>query len=251
MLPPPALRGPPQPPLTPSPLSPAPCPVRRAADQYLEPFLRSANKHFLPGHRVVTYVLAEDWLELPDLPPQPLRTVRVLTVRPDSWWPDRSLSRMRNLGEYILSPIRGEVDFLFSMSVDRVFQRDVGAEALGAAVAQLHTWWYFQDRRLFPYERRPGSAACIPFGEGDFFYDGAVVGGTPLRVLDLVRAYVGGVLQDARRGLNTTYESHLNKYFFLHKPSTLLSPEYNWDVAFHPPLQVQLVKVVQLAKRDL
>ncbi|XP_054582761.1 putative glycosyltransferase 6 domain-containing protein 1 [Eptesicus fuscus] len=222
----------------------------RAADQYLEAFLQSANKHFMPGYRVVTYVLVEDRDQLPPLPPVPLRSVRVLAVRPDSWWPDRSLSRMKNLGESILSHIRGEVDFLFSMSVDRVFQSDVGAEALGAAVAQLHAWWYFRDRRHFPYERRPRSAACIPFGEGDFFYDGAVLGGTPARVLDLVRAYLGGALQDARRGLNSTFESHLNKYFFLHKPTTLLSPEYNWDANLHPPLQVRLVKVLQLAKRD-
>lgn len=204
----------------------------------------------MPGHRVVTYVQVEDPYQLPDLPPLPLRSVRVLALRPDRWWPDRSLSRMKNLGESILSHIRGEVDFLFSMSVDRVFQSAVGAEALGAAVAQLHAWWYFRDRRHFPYERRPRSAACIPFGEGDFFYDGAVLGGTPARVLDLVRAYLGGALQDAQRGLNSTFESHLNKYFFLHKPTTLLSPEYNWDANFHPPLQVQLVKVLQLAKRD-
>ncbi|XP_024418295.2 putative glycosyltransferase 6 domain-containing protein 1 [Desmodus rotundus] len=223
----------------------------RTADQHLELFLRSANKHFMAGYRVVFYVMVDDWYQLPPLQPVPLHTFRVLTIRQDIWWPDFNLLRMKNLGEYILSHIQGEVDFLFSMSVDQVFQGDVGVEVLGSAVAQLHGWWYFKDRRSLPYERRPGSAACIPFGEGDFFYDGALVGGTPSHVLHLVEAYLTGVAHDLKRGLNSTYERHLNKYYFLHKPSKLLSPEYNWDAVFSPPLQVQRAKVLQRAKRGL
>ncbi|XP_054440695.1 putative glycosyltransferase 6 domain-containing protein 1 [Pteronotus mesoamericanus] len=223
----------------------------RTADQYLEPFLRSANKHFLPGYRVVFYVMVDHWYQLPHLQPVPLHTFRVLTISQDSWWPDWNLLRMKSLGEYILSDIRGEVDFLFSMSVDQVFQNDVGVEILGTAVAQLHAWWYFKGRKNLPYERRRRSAACIPFGEGDFFYDGALVGGTPLHVLNLVEAYLSGVAHDQKHGLNSTYERYLNKYFFLHKPTKLLSPEYNWDAALLLPRQVQYVKVLQLAKRGL
>ncbi|XP_028363290.2 putative glycosyltransferase 6 domain-containing protein 1 [Phyllostomus discolor] len=223
----------------------------RTAYQHLERFLRSANKHFLAGHRVVFYVMVDDWYELPPLQPAPLHTFRVLTIRQDIWWPDFNVLRMKNLGDYILSHIQGEVDFLFSMSVDHVFQGDVGAEILGPEVAQLHAWWYFKGGRNLPYERRPGSAACIPFGEGDYFYDGALVGGTPSHVLDLVEAYLTGMAHDLKRGLNSTYERHLNKYYFLHKPAKLLSPEYSWDAAFPPPLQVQRAKVLQLAKRGL
>ncbi|XP_016067282.1 PREDICTED: glycosyltransferase 6 domain-containing protein 1 [Miniopterus natalensis] len=223
----------------------------RAIDQYLELFLRSANKHFMTGYPVVIYVLVDRWFQLPYLQPIPLRTFRVLNFRPDRLWPDLNLLRMKTLGDYIVSHIKAEVDFLFSMSVDQVFQSDMGVEALGTVVAQLHPWWYFQHKKNFPYERRPSSAACIPMGEGDFFYDGALVGGTPLQVLDLVQSYLGGMLHDIKQGLNTTYESHLNKYLFLHKPTRLLSPEYNWDAAFHPPMQIQYVKVLQLAKRGL
>nr|KAF6280278.1 hypothetical protein mPipKuh1_005630 [Pipistrellus kuhlii] len=223
--------------------------VGRAAHRYLEPFLRSADKHFLPGFRVVTYVLAESWLRPPALPARPLRAVRVLAVRPDRGPPGRSLWRLQSLGA-ALSAVQAEADFVFSMSVDRVFRADVGAEVLGAAVAQLHAWWFFRDRRHFPYERRPRSAACIPAGQGDFFYDGAVLGGAPARLLALLRACLAGAWQDALHGLHSTFESHLNKYFFLHKPSTLLSPEYNWDASFHPPLQVRLVRVLQLGRRD-
>ncbi|XP_019497528.1 PREDICTED: glycosyltransferase 6 domain-containing protein 1 [Hipposideros armiger] len=223
----------------------------RTADQYLELFLQSANKHFMAGYRVVFYIMMEDPYGLPDVQPDPLRTFQVLTIEDDSWWHDRDLVRMMTLGEHIISHIQDEVDFLFSMTVEHVFQGDFGVETLGMSVAQLHAWWYFKDTENVPYERRPQSAACIPFGWGDFFYDGEIVGGTPLQVLKLIQDYLKGVTQDAIHGLNSTYESHLNKYFFLHKPSRLLSPEYSWDTAFHPPQQVQTIKVLRLTRRAL
>lgn len=214
-------------------------------------FVKSANEHFMVGYPVVIYVMADSWYRLPPLPPLPLRTFRVLAIKQDGWWPDLHFLRMKNLGECVTSHVQGEADFLFSMSVDQIFQADVGVEALGTAVAQLHAWWYFKDKQDFPYEREPRSAAYIPPGQGDFFYDGAMVGGTPLQVLDLVEAYMNGILHDFNQGVRSTYERHLNKYFFLHKPTKLLSPEYNWDAALYPPPQVQYAKVLQLAKRGL
>ncbi|KAF6327379.1 hypothetical protein mRhiFer1_005749 [Rhinolophus ferrumequinum] len=225
--------------------------VGRTVDQYLELFLRSANKHFMAGYRVVFYVMMEDPYGMPDLQPDPLRTFQVLTIDKDSRWHNRDLVRMTSLGEHIVSHIQDEVDFLFSMTVEQVFQGDFGVETLGTSVAQLHAWWYFRDTENAPYERRPRSAACIPFGQGDFFYDGELVGGTPLQVLNLIKDYLKGVTHDTKNGLNSTYESHLNKYFFLHKPARLLSPEYSWDAAFLPPRQVRSVKVLRRTRGAL
>nr|KAF6433507.1 glycosyltransferase 6 domain containing 1 [Molossus molossus] len=223
----------------------------RVADRYLDMFLKSANEHFMVGYPVIVYVMVDSSFKLPYLPPAPLRTFRVLAIKQDGWWPDLHFLRMKNLGKYVVSHIQEEADFLFSMSVDQIFQTDVGVETLGAAVAQLHAWWYFRDKQDFPYERELRSAAYIPLGEGDFFYDGAMLGGTPSRILDLVEAYTNGVLHDFNQGVHSTYERHLNKYFFLHKPTKLLSPEYNWDAAFYPPPPIQYVKVLQLAKKGL
>ncbi|XP_020936819.1 glycosyltransferase 6 domain-containing protein 1 [Sus scrofa] len=221
----------------------------RLADEYLEPFLLSANEYFMRGHRVVFYVLVDTLDRLPELEWGPLRRLKVFIVSEDGWPSDFHLRRMSSLGRHIVEGIQGEVDFLFGMTVTQIFQNHVGVEALGTRVAQLHGWWYFQNTRSFPYERRPTSAACIPFGQGDFYYDGAFMGGTPLEVLDLIDEYLKGVIHDLNTGLNSTYEKHLNKYFFLRKPTKLLSPEYNWDAEFYPPPQVQYVKVAQRSKR--
>uniref|UniRef100_A0A8C3WMA7 Glycosyltransferase 6 domain containing 1 n=1 Tax=Catagonus wagneri TaxID=51154 RepID=A0A8C3WMA7_9CETA len=219
------------------------------ADQYLEPFLLSANKYFMAGYRVVFYVLVDSADRLPELGWGPLRRLEVFIIPDEDWLFDFHLRRMSSLGQRIVSGIQGQVDFLFSMTVTQTFQSEVGVEALGTLVAQLHGWWYFKDRRSFPYERRPASAACIPFGQGDFYYDGAFVGGTPQEVLGLIDAYSRGVTHDLRAGLNSTYEKHLNKYLFLRRPTKLLSPEYNWDAELYPPRQVQWVKVAQRSKR--
>lgn len=123
-------------------------------------------------------------------------------------------------------------------------------ETLGSSVAQLHAWWYLRAARDFPYERRSHSAACIPPGHGDFD-NGALVGGTPLRVLHLVEEGLRGALHDIRHGLNSAYESHLDRYFFLPKPATLLSPGYGWDAVLRPPAQVRHVKVLRRSKGGL
>lgn len=225
------------------------CVFCRIADQYLERFLESAKKHFMTGYRVVFYITVDDLDKMPDVDPGPLQTFQVFTLQEEIWWQDFDLLRMRNLGEHIVQHIQGEVDFLFSMATNQIFQSDVGVETLGASVAQLHAWWYFKSTKDFPYERRRRSAAYIPYGKGDFYYDSAFVGGTPQQVLNLIEEYLKGVLQDKQNGLNSSYENHLNKYFFLNKPTKLLSPEYNWDVTFYPPPQVQFVKVAQHPKR--
>uniref|UniRef100_A0A8C0CI86 Glycosyltransferase 6 domain containing 1 n=1 Tax=Balaenoptera musculus TaxID=9771 RepID=A0A8C0CI86_BALMU len=219
--------------------------IGRFSDQYLELFLRSVDKYFMTGYRVVFYIMLDTLSRLPQLERGPLRQFRVFTVTEDSW----PLMRMKSLGKHIVQDIQGEVDFLFSMTVTQILQNDVGVEVLGTSVAQLHAWWYFKNPGDFPYERRPKSAACIPFGQGDFYYDGAFVGGTRLEILNLVEEYLKSVIHDLKLGLNSTYEKYLNKYFFLRKPTKLLSPEYNWDAEFYPPPQVQYVKVAQQSKR--
>jgi hypothetical protein len=220
----------------------------RFADRHLELFLQSANKFFMPGHRVIVYIMADTYVKLPDVESSPLRTFQNLVMGEQQRWHNLDLVRMKVLGEHLVEHIQNEVDFLFSMTTNLVFEDEFGVETLGTSVAQLHAWWYFRNTKNFPYERRHTSAAYIPFGQGDFYYDGSIVGGTPHQMLDIIEDYLKGVVQDIEKGLNSTYEKYLNKYFFLNKPTKLLSPEYSWDPRFRLPLQVRYVKVSRHAR---
>ncbi|KAM4876642.1 putative glycosyltransferase 6 domain-containing protein 1 isoform 2-T2 [Thomomys bottae] len=215
----------------------------RLSGNYLEPFLQSASRFFMPGHRVIFYVISDTYPHVPRLERSPLHSFQVLLMGEERWWRDPDLMCMKSLGDHLAVHIHKEVDFLFSMTPNLFFEAEFGVETLGSSVALIHAWWYFRDTKNVPYERKSQSTAYIPFGQGDFFYGSSIVGGTPYNVLDLVDEYLKGFFQDTGNGINSTYEKYLNKYFFRNKPAKLLSPEYSWDPRFKLPTQVRFVKI--------
>ncbi|XP_076999339.1 N-acetyllactosaminide alpha-1,3-galactosyltransferase-like 1 isoform X3 [Tamandua tetradactyla] len=215
----------------------------KLADIYLKQFIQSANKYFMIGYNVIFYIMMDDFSRLPRIELGPLRTFKLFSIFQNSILNDVHLSCMEDLYIYILTQIQDEVNFLFVMAVNQIFMTDFGVETLGKSVAQLHAWWYFRNDKNFPYERRSKLAAFIPFGQGDFYYHSAIFGGTPQEILKLIEEYKKGSIQDSKNKLSSIYEHHLNKYFFLKKPSKLLSPEYNWDPNFSTPIQIKHVKI--------
>nr|XP_019586730.1 PREDICTED: glycosyltransferase 6 domain-containing protein 1-like [Rhinolophus sinicus] len=216
----------------------------------LKQFIQSANKHFMIGYNVIFYILMDNFSRIPHVELGPLRTFKLLAIVSEGKvWEDLNVMGMKTLNVYIIKHMEREVDFLFCMTANQIFKNDFGVETLGKSVAQLHAWWYFENAKKVPYERRPKSAAFIPFGKGDFYYDSAIFGGTPQEVLTFTAEYQKAVTNDTKNGLRSTYECHLNKYFFINKPTKLLSPEYNWDPTFRTPPQIKRVKIARQSKR--
>ncbi|XP_057576587.1 N-acetyllactosaminide alpha-1,3-galactosyltransferase-like 1 [Hippopotamus amphibius kiboko] len=216
--------------------------------QDYQEFIRSANKHFMVGYNVIFYILMDSFSKLPPIALGPLRTLKALLVVKENPQEDFYFIHMKNLFNYIITHIQHEVNFLFVMTANQIFKDDFGVETLGKSVAQLSGWWYFKNGKTFPYERRRKSAAFIPFEEGDFYYHSAIFGGTVQEVLNFIKEYQKGAIQDIKNRLSSTYEHHLNKYLFIKKPTKLLSPEYNWDPSFRTPPQIKSVKIVWQSK---
>ncbi|XP_069843087.1 N-acetyllactosaminide alpha-1,3-galactosyltransferase-like 1 isoform X1 [Dipodomys merriami] len=210
---------------------------------FMKKFLQSADKHFMVGFNVIFYIFFDGKTKLPYIKMSPLRTFKVFPLFNESTDQDISIRTMKNFNTHLVDKIQYEVDFLFIMAVNQIFKNDFGVEALGKSVAQLHAWWYFKTINEFPYERRHKSAAFIPFEQGDFYYHKAIFGGTPHEILVFFTQCIKGIKSDTRRKINSRYESHLNKYFFVNKPTKLLSPEYNWDLKFKTPPQIKHVNI--------
>ncbi|XP_063001028.1 N-acetyllactosaminide alpha-1,3-galactosyltransferase-like [Elgaria multicarinata webbii] len=224
--------------------------IGKYLDKYLRNFLTSADAFFMSGHNVIFYVMVDDLSKVPLIELSPLRTLKTFYVKQESRWQDVSMMRMKVIGDLVESHARHEVDFLFCMDVDQIFQSNYGVEALDESVAQLHAWFYKADKYSFTYERDPQSAAYIPYEEGDYYYHGAVFGGTPQHVLNLTRQCYEGIMRDKGHNVEAVWhdESHLNQYYLLHKPTKLLSPEYCWDYKMGIPYEIQNIKLAWMPK---
>ncbi|XP_040818747.1 N-acetyllactosaminide alpha-1,3-galactosyltransferase-like 1 [Ochotona curzoniae] len=217
----------------------------KLANRYLKQFLQSAEKHFMVGYHVIFYLLIDDKINTQSLSLKlgPLRTFKACNIYKEKEMDIDHFTLMSNLNAYVIDAIQFEVNYVFIMAVNQIFKSDFGVETLGRSIAQLHSWWYFQNTKHFPYERRKNAASFIPYGEGDFYYHSAIWGGTPHEVLNFTKEYQRGFYLDNSSKLNSEYEKYLNKYFFENKPTKLLSPEYNWDPAFKTPPQIKQVKI--------
>ncbi|KAG9352938.1 hypothetical protein JZ751_017514 [Albula glossodonta] len=203
--------------------------VGRYLDAYLSEFLRSAEKHFMLGLPVTYYVFTDAPERVPEVQLGPDRDLEVIHMQMHQRWQDISMMRMKAIKDTIDQRVRHRHPYIFCLDVDQVFVGRFGSEALGDLVALLHAFYYHRPRVLYTYDTNPQSTAYME--AGDFYYHAAVFGGSWQSVRNLTEACYQGIVEDKRNQVEALWqdESHLNKYFWQHKPSKVLSPEYCWE----------------------
>lgn len=203
--------------------------VGRYLDAYLETFLNSSEQHFMLGLPVTYYIFTDAPENIPTISLGPQRSIKSIKVDRHSRWQDISMMRMKSISDIIESEIRHHFTHVFCLDVDQQFVGRFGSEALGDSVALLHTYYYRLPKNMFTYDHNPLSKACMD--TGDFYYHAAVFGGTWENVKAITEACFQSIMEDKEKDVEALWhdESHLNKYFWLHKPSRILSPEYCFD----------------------
>ncbi|KAM9766085.1 alpha-1,3-galactosyltransferase 2-like isoform 1-T2 [Menidia menidia] len=203
--------------------------VGRYLDAYLHTFLVSAEKHFMLGFPVTYYVFTDSPAKVAKVELAPERKLVVVQVERQHRWQDISMMRMKTISEIIETELEDRFDYVFCFDVDQEFTGRFGSETLGESVALLHAHYYKLPKHMFTYDRNPKSKAFLE--EGDYYYHAAIFGGSLEKVKALVDFCFMGIMDDKLNDVEALWhdESHLNKFFWLHKPTKLLSPEFCWD----------------------
>ncbi|XP_063284319.1 histo-blood group ABO system transferase 2-like [Pelobates fuscus] len=199
--------------------------------RFLGPFLESAERYFMVGHKVRYYVFTDKVSEVQKPKLAENRVLSLMEVTADQRWQDVSMRRMQVLTNLTREQLPQEIDYLVCADVDMVFGDHVGVEILGDRVATIHPGYFLAEPHSFSYERRQISEAFIPYGHGDFYYMAAFYVGTVEEIYKLSTACQNGIVADKKNNIEAVWqeESHLNKYMADNKPTKVLSPEYIWD----------------------
>ncbi|KAK9518539.1 hypothetical protein VZT92_023845 [Zoarces viviparus] len=182
--------------------------VGKYLDVYLGNFITSAEKHFMLGLQVTYYVFTDQADKVPIIELGPRRSLKVI----------------------------------------QEFKGRFGSEALGDSVALVHAWYYKLPKDKFTYDRNPKSKAYME--TGDYYYHAAIFGGLCDNVKDLADYCFLGIMEDKLNNVEALWhdESHLNKYFWLHKPSRLVSPEYCWDPVINEKRDINVTRLIWAPK---
>lgn len=191
--------------------------------------IESAQKHFCADHDVTYFVFTDGHLSMPGV---------VILEQQRMGWPYDSMMRFHTYYKY--REHFADYDYLFACDADMRFVAAVGDEILGERVATIHPQVRF---RQGIYEDNPFSTACVGRNQTSHYCAGAFYGGTKDEFIKLIYTAQENINIDLARGYiaRVNDESHLNKYFTIHKPTVLLGPEYCHFESWHSPYKPKLV----------
>ncbi|XP_076879345.1 histo-blood group ABO system transferase-like isoform X2 [Brachyhypopomus gauderio] len=217
--------------------------------QFLKDFLESAESYFMLGYRVHYYVFTDQPEAVPMVTLGSDRRLTKVKIPGSNRWQEITLGRMERIENFIETQLINQADYIFCLDVDTKFYGHWGAETLSRTVAAVHFGFFTRSRDAFTYERRPESQAYIPYGEGDYYYGGAMIAGLVEEVYKVTKTCRMWLEIDKVNSIEAVWqeESHLNKYFLYNKPTKLLSPEYLWHGTYHTDV-VKIVRFTQVWK---
>ncbi len=198
--------------------------------QFVEPLVKSAEKHFCTKHQVTYFIFTDGTLP-------PADNVVVL-YQSRLGWPFDTMMRYHAYAAH--ADLLAKQDYLFACDADMLFVDTVGDEILGERVATQHPAYYF---RRGTYETNPISTAYVRYDEGTQYYAGGFYGGSSKEFIKILHTNIGNIYQDLLNGYIAVWhdESHWNRYCIDHPPTIVLSPSYCSVEGYEMPFPQKLV----------
>lgn len=186
---------------------------------YLNDLIESANKFFLKDHNVKYFLFVDEEMNF-----ESDREIEQIIIEHKPW-PFPTLLRYKHFTNN--SDKFEELDYIYYVDSDMIFENIVDEEIFGDVVCVVHPW--FIGNRGTP-ENDKKSLAYIP-NEVNFQYmAGAFFGGTKTCIINMFQFISNQIDIDYSRGVIAKWhdESHSNKFFIMYN-TKILSPEYCYN----------------------
>lgn len=191
--------------------------------EFLDLFYKSCEKFFLPNIDKHYFLFTN----IDNFVPNEKQSI---IYQDDMGWPGNTLFRFKffqkcksELQQYdYIFFFNGNTQFLQTISPEEIIPSKEESYLTGLSWSNI-----YKDKLLFPYDRNPLSKAYIPIGEGDYYYQGGLIGGRSQEFLILLDKLSKNIDNDFSKGIIAVNhdESHLN-HFFLHKNIKVLNAQY-------------------------
>jgi histo-blood group ABO system transferase len=208
--------------------------------QFVERLLDNVEENFLNGHEIKCLLFTDHEVKTSD-------NVKVSQIGHKPW-PEPALKKYNYINSE--SEYLKDFDYLYLFDADIAIVDTVGEEVLQDLVGVLHPYKFFEDKKVYPYEKRKQSTAYVADENHNKYYAAAFVGGKSENFLQMAKIISERVEEDERNGIIAKWhdESHLNKYFN-ENPPTDLSPSYMFPGDLRDPSEYPFKpKIVALAK---
>lgn len=209
---------------------------------FLNNLIKTADKYFLKSHNVIYYLFVDELVNI-----KSDRKVEQIIIEHKPW-PFPTLLRYKHFINN--SDKLSDLDYIYYIDSDMLFENNVGDEIFGDIVCVAHPW--FIGNRGTP-ENNPKSLAYIPDQVNFQYMAGAFFGGTKDCILNMFGFISKQIDIDYSRGIIAKWhdESHSNKFFILYS-TKVLPPEYcyNKQSPYCTNVKYWIPRVVQVLKND-
>ncbi len=183
---------------------------------FLKNLIESADKYFLENFNVKYFLFVDEEIKI-----NSNREVEQIIIEHKSW-PFPTLLRYRH---FVNNSDKFEnLDYLYYVDSDMIFENTVGDEIFSDIVCVAHPW--FIGNRGTP-ENDKRSLAYIPDNVNFQYMAGAFLGGSKSCIMNMFQFIANQIDIDYSRNVIAKWhdESHSNKFFILYS-TKILSPEY-------------------------
>lgn len=189
-------------------------------DQFLQPIINSADKHFLTNQNVKYYIFTDK-----DINIQTNRKYEIIKIEHKAF-PFATLDRFKHFTNN--SNKLEKEDYLYYCDVDSLFVDSIGDEILGNLVGVQHCGYYKQNNA--PFETNINSKAFISTEKRLKYFGGGFSGGKTEHYLNLAKNCYEAIQEDLNKNIIAIWhdESHINKYFSENTPDIILSPSFHY-----------------------